>query len=697
MANLLAPYTNAMRIGQGSAFPVRDGFLNDPLEKLTFWHKLVSIPTPSKSASTTLLVLLGPAKLPAPDRARFRKFLVTYNSRQVDKVSDVADAMNISGAFSVKTGGVSGSANGSYIDTNKLEQFKESDFNFLLQVKVINQTTIYTEKYTFNDIEQKEVSPEISNAKDLNDQAKPTKGPKDAKDAKDSKDPKDPKPTPPSAPAQTFDFTGIFGDTFISGFTEGGEFNALISIKVLDKEKATAIRAHVEAELKGGAASGHVDFGLDKSDIQKNQQTTISVSWSGGGQIKEPKEPWSMATVIDVASRFPQLCADSPQKTNLREYVKKKGIISPLNYENAGVYTSELLDAYMDYKNSWKNINQILDEPEKYMKNPVQITLPTGVTGDVTAFPVNAVSLQQAREDARKNMTKIVLEIDEVTRKPSVASDIHRPTPYSSPDIFRARLPVVKPPPPVPSKKTTAPGGLYTGDLTTLQKPERDHIEGIAKDLGLRFRLDPPVGTVTDGVFFSHLTDSHVLNSKVGDSIIPTELVGIRNNINKELTYLGAEFFAVAKTPAANANEDPTFIPSTYKIETGAEPPMFKDGEFKRTVELMGGQVKGTVDLKEEVIKKTVDLSNMSAISAITISLDSKNIQDASRKPIVAVGVQFADGTTRPWCSLASVAVDDVETKVFTPPKEGYEFRGLWGFTNKDGYGIQRLGVIWGL
>ena len=38
-------------------------------------------------------------------------------------------------------------------------------------------------------------------------------------------------------------FTDVFGDTFISGFLEGGEFNALVSMKVLNKEKVTDIKA----------------------------------------------------------------------------------------------------------------------------------------------------------------------------------------------------------------------------------------------------------------------------------------------------------------------------------------------------------------------------------------------------------------------------------------------------------------------
>lgn len=38
-------------------------------------------------------------------------------------------------------------------------------------------------------------------------------------------------------------FRSVFGDTYISGFLEGGEFNALVSMKFINKDKRTAIKA----------------------------------------------------------------------------------------------------------------------------------------------------------------------------------------------------------------------------------------------------------------------------------------------------------------------------------------------------------------------------------------------------------------------------------------------------------------------
>ena len=43
--------------------------------------------------------------------------------------------------------------------------------------------------------------------------------------------------------------------------------------------------------------------------------------------------------------------------TSLRSFVESQRNISPLCYDNVGVYTADLLDAYMDYKLRWKDLN----------------------------------------------------------------------------------------------------------------------------------------------------------------------------------------------------------------------------------------------------------------------------------------------------------------------------------------------------
>lgn len=108
-----------------------------------------------------------------------------------------------------------------------------------------------------------------------------------------------------------------------------------------------------------------VKYGLTENNLSKSTETTISVNWSGGGSIKDPTEDWSIATLKKAAAAFPDLVAVTPQRTyailtkytSLADFQMKKDDFSPLDYESAGIYTSALLDHYMDYKAMWKQIS----------------------------------------------------------------------------------------------------------------------------------------------------------------------------------------------------------------------------------------------------------------------------------------------------------------------------------------------------
>ncbi|KAF4997214.1 hypothetical protein FDECE_12146, partial [Fusarium decemcellulare] len=78
------------------------------------------------------------ARGPAQVRALSAGNIVTYLSRFVEKLSDITDDMNISGALSIKYGTIGGSGRGAFINT---EKFQESDLNFYISVKVMDQTS----------------------------------------------------------------------------------------------------------------------------------------------------------------------------------------------------------------------------------------------------------------------------------------------------------------------------------------------------------------------------------------------------------------------------------------------------------------------------------------------------------------------------------------------------------------------------
>lgn len=146
-------------------------------------------------------------------------------------------------------------------------------------------------------------------------------------------------------------------------------------MKVFDKDKIFEIKAELEAELTTPSLAGKVSgkFEKTKKELAKNTETTITVNWAGGGSIKHPAEDWSIASLKKAAAAFPDLVAITPQRTyailtkytSLASFHIQKEEFSPLEYENAGIYTGALLDAYMDYKAMWKQISHATYELEQ--------------------------------------------------------------------------------------------------------------------------------------------------------------------------------------------------------------------------------------------------------------------------------------------------------------------------------------------
>ncbi|KAJ5547188.1 hypothetical protein N7494_004773 [Penicillium frequentans] len=496
MAQLLAPYNNSMRLGQGFNSYTQQTCLDqavlpdptlaqsdalrrkaaDAIEITPFNIDSSGSPedgTDSSASESKLLEdvqsvsdsgtdvdIIGKARREALGESKkdpksglsvppwVKPQIVTYSSRFVDKLSDVTDAMNISGSLSIKTATIGGKANGSYVDSDK---FKSSDINFHLQVKVTNQVVEPGNYCIFNKI------PGIRQER----------------------------------------FNEIYGDTFISGWESGGELNAIISMRIADKSKVFQIKASLEAELTTPSLSGAVtgSFEMAKKNITSETETTIAVNWSGGGRIKDPTEDWSIASLKKAAAAFPDLVAITPQRTYaiLTKYTALESFhlqnreFSPLDYENAGVYTGSLLDNYMDYKSLWKQISFAsyelegnrasieLAQPSQDVydlakvkgplppsKRSAQKLLEGSTKGSLAltkeeaaassnqteaeesfaVFPASFAGLIQARKLCRMEMAKIVSEVDAVAEDPSVAIDATRDSYFLNPLVFKQLVPV---------------------------------------------------------------------------------------------------------------------------------------------------------------------------------------------------------------------------------------------------------------
>ncbi|KAI0340777.1 hypothetical protein BDW22DRAFT_1359593 [Trametopsis cervina] len=494
MVLLLAPYNEAMRLGMGFNSFTQHLCINDAVKAPGNTPVTEQSLRPQQEHDTTANADRGNGNIAQE---------VSWTAKFVDRLSEVTDSLNIGGSLQIKCDAIGGGGNASasFVDTNK---FKESDINYLIQVRVTNQRLVCPDLTEFDLIENLPES----------------------------------------------EFSRVYGDTFISGFTYGGEFNALVSIKLADHTTAKDIRGklQIDMNMKAAEISGSGEGAKTNALSKIDAETTIAVSWRGGGDIKSKDvTDWTLDTLKQVAIAFPERIMACPLRTNailtkytsLKSFYSKKIKGTPLDYENAGVYSAALLDAYMDYKIMWRNIHNAIWEVEQgqskltakeklanfaelskeaqshhqkqlslYKKghlesnaarpdskgpdNPPPIhstpsfdsdvpdtksvdtklvdtnSLATGSPdasdaeddiqpeskSDLLAKPMppneivpyepTIFGLEKAQRDCRFEMIKIVREVDAVADDPQIACDPERTWEYLSPSIFRMLLPTVQ-------------------------------------------------------------------------------------------------------------------------------------------------------------------------------------------------------------------------------------------------------------
>ncbi|KAJ7314681.1 hypothetical protein DFH08DRAFT_716451 [Mycena albidolilacea] len=416
MEYLLAPYNSAMRLGMGFNLFTQQLCINEAVKT-----------TDNQTATKKNL------------RSQYKKGemesstsqVVTWSTKFVDHISEVTDSLNISSitvcSLEIKCDAIGGGGGASthFIDSNK---FKESNLNYFIQVKVTNEQLVVHDVTEFCPIAN------ISDA----------------------------------------DFTCVYGDSFISGFIEDGEFNVLVSIKLKDRSKAKEIGGQLKIKLDLKAASVKGTAEGNKKDLKFSYEgkTTTSVSWTGGGDIKDESViDWTFATLKAVAMELPEHVMACPMCTNaiLMKYTSLKSFHertlkgSPLDTtqasKNAGVYSSALLNAYMDFKVMWRNIQMgklayrsILsntgsagrDGSTATQKQMVKVGLNEPIEepllpNALTLYPAIIFGLDKARRDCRFEMIKIVKEVDAVTHDPKVAINLSC---NLSPAVFHLLLPV---------------------------------------------------------------------------------------------------------------------------------------------------------------------------------------------------------------------------------------------------------------
>ncbi|TIC94346.1 hypothetical protein CH35J_009737 [Colletotrichum higginsianum] len=290
-------------------------------------------------------------------------------------------------------------------------------------------------------------------------------------------------------------FAEVYGDSFISGFQEGGEFTAVISIKAKDRQKASIIKASAATYFTKEKFIMDADgeSKMDDMSLLEENETTVSVTWTGGGrEFKRPEDGWTFETIRAAALKFPDLVARTPTRTKaiLTKYSALQSFQSALaagqsfmalipSYEKAEVYIAILQEAYIDLKIIAKNL-QVLSfnvdaGTEELVESPAArrlreqggnahgakgedknqaadsdddlpiVTVKKDSSRATRPYEPSLAGLEVARRDVRVMLNRIVAEVDAITRKPELAVDKTRPSPCPSPSMFKELLPESRP------------------------------------------------------------------------------------------------------------------------------------------------------------------------------------------------------------------------------------------------------------
>lgn len=262
---------------------------------------------------TDARIALGEAG-PRPVTLRDRKAPIrTYVSRFVDSLSEVTSEMKISSAVPIVNASQQSSDLGLPFD---IRPFLEADLNYYLGVGVITREDRPVSAFSV-----------------------------------------------PQALLSTANFHENFGDCFISGFIEGGQLNALVSVQVPDKKKRAEVMTSLDAVLglrheKLRPITGAVELALRA--LEEHARITVELYNVGDGPIVLDDQPSTLRSLRDVASKFPSLAANQSERIyailtrfdSLSSF-HAHGIQNPnpIRYDHCAFYANMLLDAFVEYKN----------------------------------------------------------------------------------------------------------------------------------------------------------------------------------------------------------------------------------------------------------------------------------------------------------------------------------------------------------
>jgi len=174
---------------------------------------------------------------------------------QMKQLLEIDAAASYSNAF-----GISMNARASYVSDTKMSMH---NVYLLVHVQVTNATTTLKQPYRLTE----EIKAEV---------------------LKEQKD-----------PAYLGTFFRRFGDSFVTGYTTGGEFIAIVEFEAKDEQEKTKLSGEVKAAV--GTWSGSAEFKTAMGSLSQKRSSKISVYRNGGkGDFT------NLGNLVEAASKFPE-------------------------------------------------------------------------------------------------------------------------------------------------------------------------------------------------------------------------------------------------------------------------------------------------------------------------------------------------------------------------------------------------------
>ncbi|KAF5674113.1 hypothetical protein FCIRC_7882 [Fusarium circinatum] len=337
MPLLLAPYNDAMRLGMGFNSYTQTMCIDSAVE-------------------ATDEAMITSEKL-SPK--------ITTSSMLFDRVSEVADTMDISRAATITTGRMEVHGHMNAFNSAEID---DADISLMASVRVMSEITSLKGSARFLPIDGME--------------------------------------------AGSLRFNETFGDSYISGFITGGLFISIISFIASDPDRKDKL---IEA-VKKGLTEPTMDLG----NVCKEFAIASVIQ---GVEVPDMNRAADVPSILRIVGKFPALVAQDPQRTwaILTKYKANRSfnewssyeILKPLDYDGVASYTSKLFDNYMQYNHLSKRVQDIISQRDKYS----QVDKPRAIPPELNA-------LLAVRSALDKEISNIVAVVNTLTRHPELLPKI---------------------------------------------------------------------------------------------------------------------------------------------------------------------------------------------------------------------------------------------------------------------------------